>query len=213
MEKNKNNNERQLSPAELKRKKNYEKVCEEMEKKGYKMTELTAGVVQANIVAIIVMLPFIAIVGWIFFIENPNLNNNFSPAIIIIFLFLYMFLIVLHEGIHGLTWGCFAKNHFRAVSFGVIWKALTPYCTCSDPLTKKQYILGGAMPTLILGFGLAAVATVLGNYWLWILSVLMILGGGGDFFIILKMLLYRPQSKDVLYFDHPYEVGVVAFEK
>lgn len=158
------------------------------------------------------MLPFAAIVGWIFFVANPAVKIDYTLFTNIMFLILLLLLTAGHEGIHGLTWGCFAKNHFHAISFGVIWKALTPYCCCSDPLTKKQYVLGVAMPTLILGFGLTLIATFSGNFWLWLLSEIMIFGGGGDFLITLKILLYRPKSKDVLYFDHPYECGVVVFE-
>ena len=37
--------------------------------------------------------------------------------------------------------------------------------------------------------------------------------GGGDFLIILKILLYRSGKKETVYYDHPYECGVVVFEK
>lgn len=40
----------------------------------------------------------------------------------------------------------------------------------------------------------------------------MILGGGGDFYITLKLLLDYPK-KDVLYRDHPYKVGLIVFER
>ena len=96
---------------------------------------------------------------------------------------------------------------------GVIWKMITPYCTCSEPLKKWQYITGGAMPTLILGGGLTAAAAACGSFPLLILAVIMIFGGGGDIFIILKMLMFAPEAEDVVYYDHPYECGVVAFIK
>ena len=82
-----------------------------------------------------------------------------------------------------------------------------------EPLRKWQYAVGGTMLTLVLGFGGAVIATVLGNIWLFVLSEIMIIGGGADFFIVLKILLSWHPSKDVLYYDHPYECGVVAFEK
>jgi hypothetical protein len=41
----------------------------------------------------------------------------------------------------------------------------------------------------------------------------MIFAGGGDFLIILKMLLYRAQGSDTVYYDHPTECGFVVFEK
>ena len=107
----------------------------------------------------------------------------------------------------------FAKKHFHSIEFGVIWQALTPYCTCSEPLSKWQYIIGAAMPTLILGFALSAAAVCFGNPELTALSVMMIFSGGGDGLIILKLMLHRTKGKTVVYYDHPYECGVVAFER
>lgn len=65
-----------------------------------------------------------------------------------------LMLTVVHELIHGITWGIFAEKHFQSINFGVIWKMLTLYCHCSVPLKKWQYVLGAAMPTLVLGAGL-----------------------------------------------------------
>lgn len=41
----------------------------------------------------------------------------------------------------------------------------------------------------------------------------MILVGGGDFYIIKKILSKRPKSKEVLFCGHLYELGAAAFEK
>lgn len=207
--------ERKLTSAEQKRKADFEKICNEMEQKKYVKKDLTVGILQANIMAFLIMLPFAAAAFGAYLIVNPIGRIEFSLSLseCIVLLTALFLLIVLHEGIHGLTWGFFAKGHRKAISFGVIWQALTPYCTCSEPLTKWQYIVGGAMSTLVLGFGPAVIAAIIGNFWLLLLSELMILSGGGDFFIILKILLYRQPNNDVLYYDHPYECGVVAFEK
>ncbi len=69
------------------------------------------------------------------------------------------------------------------------------------------------MPTLVLGFGLAGVAIIAEKFWILLLAVVMILGGGGDFLIILKILLYKSKGRDTLYYDHPFECGLVVFEK
>lgn len=205
--------ERKLTEAELKRKAAFDEVCNKMEQMGYVRHDLTVDVVMANVMAILVTLPFVAAAGWYYYAVNSEASGSFSAYTGILFFFILFLCTFVHEVIHALTWGAFAKSHFKSISFGVIWKLLTPYCTCSEPLKKWQYILGGAMPTLILGFGLAAIATIVGQWWLFGLSELMILGGGGDFLIILKMLFYRPKNKTVWYFDHPYECGLVAFEK
>lgn len=207
--------ERALTPLERKRKADFEKVCEEMERRGYSKKDLTVGVLQANVMAVIIMLPFAAAAIGAYCKIRPAGGADFALSFrgMIAFFIAVLFLTALHELIHGLTWGIFAKGHWNAISFGVIWKMLTPYCTCSEPLTKWQYAAGAAMPTLVLGVGLAAAAAAAGNVWLLLLSVVMLLSGGGDFFIILKTLPHRRSGKEALYYDHPYECGVVVFEK
>lgn len=203
---------RNLSPKESERKAQFDVVCKTMEKEGYTKTDLTVGIIQANIFAIILMMPFARIVIFLYRMKNPSGDFYFGAGFIWLFA-LFLFLIVVHEGIHGLTWSMFAKKHFHSIEFGVIWQALTPYCTCSEPLSKWQYIIGAAMPTLILGFALSAAAVCFGNPELTALSVMMIFSGGGDGLIILKLLLHRTKGKTVVYYDHPYECGVVAFER
>lgn len=205
--------ERKLTPAEQKRKADFEKICEEMEQNGYRKKDLTVSVLLANVLALIVMLPFAAAVFCLYITVNSAEIETLSLREDIWIFIAALLLAVLHEAVHGLTWGFFAKNHFESIDFGIVWKALTPYCTCSEPLTKRQYMIGGAMPTLIVGFLPAIISAVIGNFWLFVLSEFMILGGGGDFLIILKMLFYRPETNDVLYYDHPYECGIVAFER
>lgn len=207
--------ERKLTPAEQKRKADFEKICVEMEQKGYLRTDLTVSVLKANILAFVIMLPFVIAALVLFSLVIPDSSAVFSLSLssAVVFFAALLLLTVLHEAIHGLTWGLFAKGRFKSISFGVIWQMLTPYCTCSEPLTRRQYIIGGIMPTLILGFGLAGLAAGIESYGLFVLSGIMIFGGGGDFLIILKLLQYRRPGKEVLYYDHPYECGVVAFEK
>lgn len=204
--------ERKLSAAELERKEKYDRLCEQMERDGYRKTDLTINIVAANVGAFFVMLPFVILVGWLC-LRTDLAWQNMGPYFGVLLFAGLLILLVVHEGIHGLVWGAFAKNHFRSIAFGVIWQALAPYCTCAEPLKRWQYLLGAAAPTLVLGFGLAAVAAASGQAWLFLLAELMLFGGGGDALIILKTLRYRPKDKEALYCDHPYECGLVVFEK
>lgn len=207
-----NKKERKLNSAELKRKEHYDKVCEKMNGLGYNKRDFTVGVFLINILSIFLTIPFVLAMLVLYFISNYDKTQSYSLSYGIMFIIL-IFLIVLHEAIHGLTFGVFTKNHLKDISFGVVWKALTPYCTCAEPLKRWQYILGAAMPTLILGFVMGFTAIAFNQLCLFLLSEIMIFAGGGDFFIIIKMLLYRPRGKNVLYYDHPYECGFVVFEK
>lgn len=208
-------NERKLTPAEQKRKEQLALVCEEMERQGYRKTDLTIGVVKANLLALIVMLPFAALSGAVVLsrVSFLSMAESMSPFDFLLYLLVMLLLTAVHEGIHALTWAMFGKDYWKSIRFGVIWKALTPYCTCLRPAKRGQYILGAAMPTLVLGIGLTAAAALTGIFWVFILALAMIFGGGGDFTIILKILLHRQCGKEAVYYDHPYECGVVVFEK
>ena len=205
--------ERKLTPAEQKRKAAFEATCAEMACAGYRQKDFLIGVLQANTLSLLVMLPFLALAAWAYAPFIAAGGSFFLDGQFFLLFLAILVLLVVHECIHGLTWSLFAPNHFASISFGVIWKALTPYCTCNAPLKRWQYVLGAAMPTLVLGIGLTAAAAVLHQNALFLLAEIMILGGGGDFLILLHMFRYRPASGEVLCLDHPYECGFVTFEK
>ena len=102
----------------------------------------------------------------------------------LLFLLVFFALIVLHELIHGITWSLFTENRMKDIEFGVMWKYLTPYCTCRKSLKRGQYITGTLMPTIVLGF-IPAIASIISGR----------------------------QSRDTLFHDHPYEAGLVVFDK
>jgi hypothetical protein len=210
-------NQRELSKKEILRNENFEKLCTAMEQKSYTVKPMTFGITEVNIIGLIVMLPFAALFAWIYWLFNHGFNFSVSDDKMLAFLWgVFVFLIVLtvlHELIHGAVWGAFAENHYKSIDFGVIWSMLTPYCTCSEPLKKWQYIFGAVMPTIILGFALAVVAAAMNSIFLLSLAEAMIFGGGGDFAVIFKMLRYRSDGKDTVYFDYPTDCGFVVFEK
>ena len=120
-----------LTEKELKRKEHFEKLNSEMQQKGYKITNMIIDIRQANCLGPLSMLPFMAIIFWIYYTVN--------------------------------------------------------------------------------GFDLEGIS--LGFAVVFFLSEFMILSGGGDFLITLKILLYRTHKKKSVYCDHPYECGFVVFEK
>ncbi|MCI9358059.1 MAG: DUF3267 domain-containing protein [Lachnospiraceae bacterium] len=206
---------RKLTEKELKRKDYFEKFNFEMQKKGYKMKNKIINTQKARYLSLLVMFPFMAVTFWIY--DNVNgfdldldcISWGVAAAVPLLILCLFM----LHELIHGITWAFFAKSHFHSIDFGIIWSSLSPYCTCSEPLRKWQYLLGTAMPTFILGGGAAAAAVMTNQLLLFFLAEYMILSGGGDFQIILKGMFYHTDKKEIVYCDHPYECGFVVFEK
>lgn len=208
--------ERKLTPAEEKRLQRFQMKADALVKEGYEMTERTVGIVLANILALLVMLPFALVIA------VPYLRKYGIPEIeslstymlgLALFIVLMMVELAVHEAIHGLVWGLLNKEGFSAIEFGLIREYLTPYCYCGAPLLRWQYILGSAMPTIILGFiqGWAAIAS--GNLLLFALSMALMFGGGGDFLIIILLLLYRKKKRTLILMDHPTQLGSVLFEK
>ena len=207
------NDKRKLTGKELKRKNDFEKLNSEMQQKGYKMKNIIINTQQAKPLCLLIMLPFMALAFWIYYKVNGFDLDCLSWGFLVVLLMLILCLSILHELIHGVTWGFFAKNHFHSIDFGFIWSSFSPYCTCSEPLEKWQYLLGTAMPTLVLGGGAAVVSVMTNQLLLFILAEYMILSGGGDFLIILKSMLYHTDKQESVYCDHPYECGFVVFEK
>lgn len=118
--------------------------------------------------------------------------------------------IVVHELIHGITWYFFTKNGLKSIKFGVLWKMLTPYCHCKEPLKVSQYVLGAIMPAILLGIIPAIISVVIGNIGLLAFGIFFTTAACGDFLII---HLLRNEKKDNWVLDHPSEAGCYIFRK
>ena len=205
------NTERTLTNAELARKEAFEQARVELEAQGYRIHPLVISVVSANVGALATALPLDVVLGAGFFLLHPFGSVSFQLVDLLFAFLAFVVLTVVHELVHGLTWSLFAKSGWKSVSFGVIWKYLTPYCTCNEALSRRAYIVGALMPTLVLGILPVLAAYATGSLFLLVVGLLMILGGGGDLTIALKMLRFKPDGGEVLYLDHPYECGLGAF--
>ncbi|MBQ4046171.1 MAG: DUF3267 domain-containing protein [Lachnospiraceae bacterium] len=205
---------RVLTEAEKRRLAHYEKLSEEYEARGFRRTELTVGIVRANIFAILYGIP-LSILGFVlFFMKNNDVNlMRMSFSKLILLMVLMVILVVVHELVHGITWSFFTENHWKDIEFGFMKEYLTPYCTCACPLTRGQYIIGTLMPLVLLGLIPLAAAIMAGSYlWLW-LGIIMTMSAGGDILIVINILKYKSQAAQVVYIDHPTQAGGVIFEK
>lgn len=213
---NKEKKPRKLTEKELKRMAIIEKITEEKESFGYKRVDLTVDIGKANLMAFAfgfpICLPFLII----YIIVNMHHFKFFNYTGFIgffIWLVLLVAFTVVHELIHGLVWGICAPNHFKSIDFGFIKEMLTPYCTCIEPLTKGQYILGSIMPGLVLGIIPMIIAIFNGSFLCMLMGMVMVFAAGGDLTIIMKVLTYKTDKKDIIYIDHPTECGLYVFEK
>lgn len=77
--------ERKLTQKELKRKENFDKLSSEMKQTGYKEKDLTFSVLKANFAGVIITLPFIALIAWLYYTANPIADSSFKHRILFVF--------------------------------------------------------------------------------------------------------------------------------
>ena len=207
--------ERKLSKAERKRQEKFEIKKREMLSDGYEMKEHTLGIVYANIMAVVVslplMLPMIAL--YIYFNWGKGSMRLMDTSELVLFGISVVAFIVIHELVHGATWACFSKHGFKSISFGIMAEMCTPYCTCSEPLKKGSYLTGTLMPLFIVGFLPSVIAAYYGYVWLFVTGLIMIMGAGGDIIISHRLVRYKSEKADVVYYDHPTKCGFITFER
>lgn len=206
---------RKLSAKEQKRLSAFEATCESYLQQGYKMSNLTIGIVKANLLTLLLAIPVLAIGILLFAWVNSLSLLMPTPQSSLLFIAMFAVLIVAHELIHGLTWSFFTVHRFKDIEFGFMKEYLTPYCTCKVPLSKGHYILGALMPCITLGIIPTALGIILGSSLLFWVGIVMLLSAGGDLLIIFKILTFKkqPTSSEILIFDHPTQAGSVILEK
>lgn len=210
-----------LTEAEKKRQAAFEEKEKKLLEKGYERKDIQISVLMANFVGILLTLPFVAaiVAGYILrngmFDYHKVLDEN--PVMYFVgiggIIAASLVLTVLHEKIHGWFWTIGAENGKKDIEFGFQKETLTPYCTCTSPLTKSMYILGSMMPMTILGVVLGIVSIFINNFVLLAVSAIQIIGGAGDILISAMLLFHKTKGKDIVLLDHPTKIGLVSFEK
>lgn len=112
---------------------------------------------------------------------------------------------ILHEALHGVG-HALGEASWADVRFGMHWKALTPFASCSVPTRVGSYRLAIALPALVLG-GLPLAIGLTTGYWLiTFYGFLMLVAAAGD---ILMLWILRVVPAGTWVQDHPREVGYV----
>ncbi|MDO5524139.1 MAG: DUF3267 domain-containing protein [Bacteroidia bacterium] len=185
----------------------------------YDKTLKTISLEEANKLGVVLLIPVFVVFTGIHILLWGNdmleyFRVDFSPLKILRdgFLFFIAFLIgiVLHELIHGISFALFAPGGFRSVRFGVLWKFLTPYCHCTEPLQVRHYIFGALTPSVILGFVPAILGLIIGKYPVTFFGIVFIVAAIGDFMVV--RLLSNEKPTDYTQ-DHPSEAGCYVYRK
>ena len=174
------------------------------------------GAGEANLYALVFLIPLIFILGFPYYYRWPEqftvekikgyleAREVLTFADIGIGIAILVTGIIVHELLHGLAWGMFAKEGWKSIKFGIIWKYLTPYCHSSEPLSANEYRIGTFLPAVILGFIPSIIAIFIGSLGLMAFGFFFSFAAGGDFLIL---WLLRNEKASTLVQDHPDKVG------
>jgi len=183
---------------------------DELESKGRKVA---IDLVKANIFSLVLMIvsAIVFLVPFFYIWKGAPIYNLMGGTTSVIVVLVGMFVgIAVHELIHGLTWAFFAKKGWKSISFGVIWKMLTPYCHCDEPMVKRSYMWGAMMPCIVLGILPSIVALFIGCLPLMAFGIFFIAAAAGD---IWMAWLLSKEKPGCLVLDHPSEAGFYVFDE
>ena len=209
----KNEKDRKLTPAEEKRMRRFEEISAELEEQGYRKTPLTIGLVAANLILLLIGIPFLVLSMMLFFHINGAVDFSFGIGKTAGLVVAMIVLTVIHELIHGAGWSLFCENGWKDIDFGFIVEYLTPYCTCSTPLPRWSYVIGALAPLVILGVVPYIIGLFSGSLYVFFIGIIMILAAGGDIMLTIKLLRFKAEGSEVLIYDHPTQAGSVVFDR
>lgn len=182
----------------------------------------TISPLKANLLSFVLLFVATIVCGGLFVLAlylNDSLNVEFvistmHPNITrwAFYLLVAVILVVgmlVHELIHGIAWAIFAKNGFKSISFGIMWKYLMPYCHCSEPLKVRHYAIGALAPLVILGIIPAIIGIIILNPYWELFGICFITSAIGDIMVAWKLRKENPENTIL---DHPSEPGYLVYE-
>lgn len=177
----------------------------------------TFSIIKANRFVLMAILPVGLVLGLPFYFFHANQFAVFNLDLVIspygnVLTMLAIFLagIILHELLHALGWVFFTKNKWKSIKFGFKWEFFTPYCHCKEPLQKCHFMLGAALPCLVLGLVPTIISYLNASPAWWFFGFFFTVSAGGDI-IAIAMLRKIPANSWVQ--DHPDELGFYVLEE
>lgn len=185
----------------------FEAVKTQMAKQGYACTERTISVLRANVMAFVTAGPAAVLMNILYVVVWGEMSISWTAIGYLIWFALFLLTIPIHEGLHGLGWHWFTEDGWGSIHFGMMWKYLTPYCHCAQPLKMRYYLVGVLLPFAVLGLGLSLIGIATHHAPTLQLGALGMLAAGGDTTIAWMLRKHR----GCLIYDHPSECGFIVF--
>ena len=175
--------------------------------------KVSINLVSANVFSVVLLVVSAVLLAFPFYLiwdGCPHGDEQYLHVVCILFFPLFIAGIVAHELLHGITWAHYAKSGWKSIRFGVMWKMLTPYCHCNEPMGTRAYMAGGLMPLVVLGVIPGIVSLFTGSILLLVWGIFFIAAAGGDIWMV---WLLSKEDPDSTILDHPSEAGFYVFPK
>jgi len=170
------------------------------------MKKKTISIFKANLFGGVIFV-LISLTSLFFFNLRFGLKNKIffdTNWDIFFFVLLFCISIFIHELIHAFIFAQYAKNGWKSVKIGVLWKKLTPFAHCSESLKRNNYIFAVILPFIVQGLIPIIFSFLTSKIFFLIYGIIMSTAAGGDILIFLMLLRV---SKNSTILDHETECG------
>ncbi|MDR0519835.1 MAG: DUF3267 domain-containing protein [Clostridiales Family XIII bacterium] len=173
---------------------------------GYNIVEVSVSMLKANVFGMIAAIAIAYIFHAVYYHLFPLDQSAYTSTPLMLMLLLAS--IVIHELLHGVFFSMFTSGTWRdKIHFGI--NKISPYCSCTKPISAVGYACAGLAPFAILGMGMFVLSIQINSRYLFMLSLYNILFCSGDLFMIALLLKHRP--KEIL--DHPSRYGFYILKR
>jgi hypothetical protein len=138
----------------------------------------------------------------------PHYSRHITLHRVLASLGYFAALVPVHESLHAIGLMTFGKVPWRDIRFGVVWRALMPYCHCTVPITIRAYRRMALTPLVVMGLGTLGWLLLSPDDLVALLTGLTLAVCVGDVWMVLKM---RGFNDPLLVRDSPSEIGCDIF--
>lgn len=155
----------------------------DIEKKNNEIEEYTMDIGRVNLIALIMIIPITAMILIPFLLIWDYETFKTGKDIFMDYFLIYLLGgIIIHELLHGLSWGYFASKGLKSIKFG------------------------GAMPLIVMGIIPSIIGLIFGHGGILSFGIFFTWAAGGD---IIALYMLRKLDNNIYVSDHPEKMGFV----
>jgi Putative zincin peptidase len=167
-----------------------------------KLAEIRVSKLAANIVGTLLTILFCVIAVLVAHML-PH-HARFAEWHGIAFIVSCVVLLPVHEALHAAGLRIFAGVPLRHIKFGVMWRAMMPYCHCTVPISVHAYRRMALLPLWITGSLSVGSLLAFPADWLGVFTGFAVAACVGDVWMVIKL---RSFADTLLVRDSPSEIG------